>query len=435
MLNNVDGIYARPAINDPFKNPMDEEYLSSPGLTEIGSRRVIQEPLPVVPANSIVPAEQIIPSNSIVPAQTIIPSGPIIPVVSDPRVTRAFKIGGVWRQRRRTMNDDEYLRNIIKIQNWYRSLYWRRKWFEERESYRKEQEELVRRVKDKMNENGIPPPDDDFSLTGWREFYPPDEEFFLWNKGITYPRSIRVKDPDPQYGLSVYEGDMNIKGQKHGFGRLTTPEGVMLGTWRNEQFTGWGRFSKRNGTVYEGKYTDGDLTGKGILRKGPHYIYKGEFRSGLRDGRGILATDNTKYDGEFRNDKKEGQGNLVYLREGHTYEGQFRGGEINGSGTFKWGNGDIYIGEMKNGKMHGHGKYYYKDSGQIYEGEYYQGKKQGAGRIKYPNQKELEGMFSGGKANGVLRYKKGSNIKDVQMEDGKIKSVIRESQLMSQIPE
>ena len=81
--------------------------------------------------------------------------------------------------------------------------------------------------------------------------------------------------------------------------------------------------------------------------------------------------------------------------------------------------------------MHGHGKYYYKDSGQIYEGEYYQGKKQGSGRIKYPNQKELEGMFSGGKANGVLRYKKGSNIKDVQMEDGKIKSVIRESQLMS----
>ena len=43
------------------------------------------------------------------------------------------------------------------------------------------------------------------------------------------------------------------------------------------------------------------------------------------------------------------------------YEGFFKENKIEGNGTMKWRNGNIYQGEMKNGKMNGRGRFIPKD--------------------------------------------------------------------------
>ena len=86
--------------------------------------------------------------------------------------------------------------------------------------------------------------DDDFQLDGWKQFYPLDDPFFNWNKGAAGP-NWRVYNPEDKMNLAVYEGDM-LNGMRHGFGRLTTPKYVRLGTWREDQFTGWGRESTKS---------------------------------------------------------------------------------------------------------------------------------------------------------------------------------------------
>ena len=87
-------------------------------------------------------------------------------------------------------------------------------------------------------------PDDDFALDGWTQFYPLDDPFFNWNKGQVM-LDYRVYNPEDPYNIAVYEGEMR-GGVKHGFGRLTTTKYVRLGMWRDDQFTGWGRESRRN---------------------------------------------------------------------------------------------------------------------------------------------------------------------------------------------
>jgi hypothetical protein len=38
--------------------------------------------------------------------------------------------------------------------------------------------------------------EDDFSLDGWKRYYPPDERFFLYSKGEVFPNQIRLKNVD-----------------------------------------------------------------------------------------------------------------------------------------------------------------------------------------------------------------------------------------------
>ena len=108
-----------------------------------------------------------------------------------------------------------------------------------------------------------------------KQFYPLNDPFFNWNKGAAGP-NWRVYNPEDKMNLAVYEGDM-LNGMRHGFGRLTTPKYVRLGMWRDDQFTGWGRESRRNGDVLEGKYIDGRVTGKGILKNAKGNLYVGDF--------------------------------------------------------------------------------------------------------------------------------------------------------------
>ena len=276
----------------------------------------------------------------------------------------------------------------------------------------------MEKLYEKCSKNGIPPPDGDFSLEGWKLFYPPEEKFFLWEKGKTIPNQILVENENDDENIEIYEGEINAKNERHGFGILTTPKYIRKGTWRDGEFTGWCRESRVNGDIFEGKFIDGAIYGKGINKNHRGNLYVGDFVDNKREGVGELKTKRIHYEGEFKYDKFNGKGKIEFVKEGHYYEGDFKDNEICGKGKFTWSNGDVYEGEMTNGKMNGQGKYTYSN-GQIYEGSYKNGVKEGFGKLIYPNNKIYEGEFKNGKPEGEGTIITNGKIINIVYKDGK----------------
>ena len=100
-----------------------------------------------------------------------------------------------------------------------------------------------------------------------------------------------------------------------------------MGEWRNDEFTGWGRETRRSGKVLEGKYINGVVEGKGILKNAKGNTYIGDFSKSKRHGKGVLDTHKVHYEGEFKNDKLSGKGRITFKNEGHYYEGDFDNNE------------------------------------------------------------------------------------------------------------
>ena len=282
--------------------------------------------------------------------------------------------------------------------------------------------DYIRELIDICNENGETPPYDDFDQNAWQHLYSADDPFFMWDKGDIIPNQIKVTNPHDYKNLEIYQGDMTPDLlTRHGFGILTTPFYVRIGQWRYGQFTGWGRESRRNGEVLEGRFTNGKVNGKGIFItiKGNKYV--GDLLNNRLHGKGKLTTRNVQYSGDFKYNKMDGNGKIIF-NNGHQYEGEFRENQINGKGKFIWQNGDIYEGIMLKGKMNGYGKYTYASNGQIYEGFFTNGVKRGDGKITYPNGKIYEGKFVNGVPQGHGVITQNGESFPVVFRDGKAHS-------------
>ena len=315
-------------------------------------------------------------------------------IKKDPIVQKAIKIYGTLRPRVQQQttppisqmssisspsSNNEILAARI-IQSKWRNHFMRKKFKQIIPQLTMESQAFLKQQYDLCDKAGPIAPDGDFNPEGWKRFYPISDPFFNFNKGFVITSGIKIKHPNDPEKVTVYEGDINMKNERHGFGRLTTIKSVFLGEWRNGSFTGWGRETRRSGKTYEGKYIDGLIQGKGILKNNKGVTYVGDFMDSKRHGKGILDTSKVHYEGDFKNDKLSGKGRITFKIEGHVYEGDFDNNEINGFGTFKWKNGDSYTGYMLNGKMHGNGKYYY-NNGLVYEGKYNNGVKEGKGKV------------------------------------------------------
>ena len=311
-----------------------------------------------------------------------------------------------------------------KIQKTYRSYHLKNKFNAEiKPIISKKTNTFIEQFYQQCSQGGDTTPDDDFNPDGWKEYYPSDERFFLYKKGNTFQNQIRIKNADDPDNLEIYEGETNLENLKHGFGTLTTPHCKLKGTWRNDQFTGWGRKSMRNGDVLEGKFVNGELNGKGIFKSKENSVYIGDFVNSERNGKGELTTDRFHYEGDFKDNQLNGNGIIDFNSEGYRYEGQFENNEITGKGICKWENGDIYEGPVKNGIIEGYGKYTYSD-GKIYEGEYINGIKQGRGKLIYPSNKMYEGIFKDGLPDGEGFYSEDGHTSKVLFSHGNFVKLI-----------
>ena len=282
-----------------------------------------------------------------------------------------------------------------------------------------EEQKKINLLIQRCNSNGIAPPDNDFSYEGWKLFYNENDKFFLWNKGNKVKNTIQILNENDPENLEIYEGEINDKNERHGSGILVTPKYVRKGTWRNNEFTGWCRESRRNGDIYEGKFIDGQIFGKGIM-KNKNILYVGDFVENKKNGEGELSTNKIYYKGDFEDDKFSKNGILDFLIEGHRYEGEFKDNEITGMGIFKWKGGDIYEGSFLKGNMHGYGKYI-SVTGQSYEGNYVNGKKHGLGRLVYQNGNMYEGEFVDGEPKGEGTVTINGNSFMVEYVNGKFR--------------
>ena len=164
----------------------------------------------------------------------------------------------------------------------------------------------------------------DFSPDGYKRFYPENDPFFKRPKG---KKTYRVYNDDDESNNAIYEGEM-VNGKKHGIGKYTTKEFVREGTWNNDKFTGWGRESRPNGEILEGRFVDGKVEGKGILRDSKGSSYIGDFVDSKKEGFGELDTEKAFYRGGFKNNKFHGRGRMKIKENDSEFEGVFRNGEI-----------------------------------------------------------------------------------------------------------
>ena len=230
----------------------------------------------------------------------------------------------------------------------------------------------------------------------WKYFYNKDDPFFNYEINNKTPRiqtTMTVNNPQYSNIIETYVGEINEKGEKHGFGKLISENVTKIGTWRHNEFTGWGREIWRDGRIYEGKFINGKIFGKGIY-KDDSMLYTGYFHNSIKNGFGELFTKYYHFLGNIVNDSFEGEGRIDIYNEG-SYEGNFDNGKINGYGIFKWTNGDYYEGYMKNGIMDGYGKLT-SANGNTYEGQFKNGKMHGIGTLRKSDGTVFKGKFVNG---------------------------------------
>ena len=320
----------------------------------------------------------------------------------------------------KTQNNNDDILKIQKIQNSYHKHYLKKKFETEiKPSLSKKERDYINKLYTKLSSYGdITANLNQFDENGWKRYYPSEDQFFLYPKGEVYNNQIRIKNKNDIKNIEIYEGEINYKNMKHGNGILTTSKYIMKGTWRNDQFTGWGIKCLRNGDIYEGRFINGELNGKGIFKNGKN-IYEGEFINGERHGFGDFTTETYHYKGEFKNNKMDGKGEIDFYEDSQRYEGTFSENNITGKGIYKWKNGDIYEGYMKNGKRNGKG-IYTQHNGKIYEGEYINDIQEGKGKLIYPEGKTFEGNFVNGKLDGEVLYTENDKTNKVIFSKGKL---------------
>lgn len=262
---------------------------------------------------------------------------------------------------------------------------------------------------------GYPKDHQDFDYYAWQKYDPEEDDFYEYDQGSIEEDKIEIINGDNLDNLEnvqVFQGEMDEETNKrNGYGLEASSKYVRIGWWRQGEFTGWGRESRRNQDVLEGKFVGGELNGKGKFVNARGDSYLGDFKNNLKHGEGVVNTQKIFYKGQFTEDKMNGIGEILFKQTGNSYKGEFKNGEISGTGQCTWRNGDYYEGNMEKGKRVGFGKYQkvgFDGKKSLYEGNYEDGQKSGQGKIIYPKgNKIFEGNFEKGRKAG-----QGSIIKD-----------------------
>jgi hypothetical protein len=198
-----------------------------------------------------------------------------------------------------------------------------------------------------------------------------------------------------------------------GYGEYTWPDGGrFVGLWRDNKRHGWGTWTKANGDVISGDWKGGvihnatwvDKNGKkiGVYKNGVEEIF-GEWKDNQKDGTGTyLWANGDIYVGECRNGVKTGRGVKTYAN-GDRYEGDWSRDKRAGQGTFVWTDGQRYEGAWVADRRTGKGIYTWPN-GNRYEGEWKDNIRQGLALMTWSNGDRYEGRYQADKKTGKGVY-------------------------------
>ena len=166
--------------------------------------------------------------------------------------------------------------------------------------------------------------------------------------------------------------------------KKTTPVDNQLGCISGDCENGWGTFVWAGGNKYEGTWESGQHHGPGNFYINNGDTYFGDWQSGVMHG---IATykwnTGSIYSGEYKNGNMHGKGKRYdndgnLFRKGNWINDEYQVSETgclsgdceNGKGTFLWENGQKYEGEWKGGKLNGTGVLYLEDGTIFHQGQW-----------------------------------------------------------------
>jgi len=204
-----------------------------------------------------------------------------------------------------------------------------------------------------------------------------------WRNGLDMRSLAPAQDPNYLNPKQTNTYETNLKSAKPFY------EGGLLNQLRH----GHGKCQYRNaGFGYEGDWTHGRTNGQGKLQL-PDGMYEGEFRNGEITGSGVRCwNDGSQYTGEFLDGEMHGQG--LHLRaNGERYEGGFVRNQRSGHGVLVMQDGTCYDGIFEEHRLNGPGTCE-ASSGDRYEGDWCRGNMDGVGEYWYANGDHYVGRFA-----------------------------------------
>lgn len=107
------------------------------------------------------------------------------------------------------------------------------------------------------------------------------------------------------------------------------------GTLRHRRYVGYGKYSWKNGGIYEGYFKRGKLNGKGKYTETIGETYEGDFKNNKYNGNGKYTwSDNSVFDGIFKNGQiisgrfTDAEGNLYFCSFKYKRNGERKIGKM-----------------------------------------------------------------------------------------------------------
>jgi len=186
---------------------------------------------------------------------------------------------------------------------------------------------------------------------------------------------------------------------RQGYGVCTYQNSFFVyeGQWEKGVKQGKGKLQFKDGSYYEGDFSNGEITGEGIRYwASTGNRYSGMFENGEMCGLGRMEYGNGNvYDGAWMDNKQHGQGMLMQT-DGETYTGSFYYHKRHGEGKYSYSDGRLYKGGWINNQKHGHGSMTWSD-GSVYEGQWRCGEMHGEGALTHSSQIYYQGIWNNGR--------------------------------------
>ena len=354
-------------------------------------------------------------------------------------------------------NNDKYLKDVIKIQVFYRN-HIRLKRLKKKKEKEKEKEKEIEKEKE-LEKEKLKEKEDSISLKMNLEMV---ETFFSSNslnnsniskdnlinneksseKNNSIPFNIKNKLTNMQYKYSGYvkkksktnnenksntsnEEKENIDNEeenliKEGFGKFLFKDGSeFCGIFHNNVFQNYGKYlflnNKENNVI---KSEEKEILITDNVMNYEEFI--GEYKNYIPDGFGVYTNliTNLKITGIFGQYGLFGIGIEISVEGGYTYSGEFKNNKKDGIGTIIWKDGSKYQGQFKNNQMNGYGMIEYPEKN-YYQGEIKKGKMEGYGQFFWSDKKKYIGYYKNDKRNGfgVYLFKNNESIIDPDFDN------------------